>query len=114
MKTLLLGMTHGGDIPCGAAAWGEPSSAHSNRAGGGSLPPISVSRCQRQSVQASLMTRAILIAISIALIAGGLYLIIAELMWATSIDIKFVLTVIAGVASVTLGSTLLFVEKVFW
>jgi hypothetical protein len=57
------------------------------------------------------MTRAILIAISIALILGGLCLIGAALMWTTSIDIKFVLFVIAGVASITLGAILLLAEK---
>ena len=55
--------------------------------------------------------RATLIAISIALIIGGLYLIGFELMWATSIDTKFVLFVIVGVASTTLGGVLLLVEK---
>jgi hypothetical protein len=56
------------------------------------------------------MTRATLIAISIALIIGGLFLIGFELMWATSIDLKFVLFVIAGVASTTLGGILLSME----
>jgi hypothetical protein len=55
--------------------------------------------------------RATLIAISIALIVGGLYLIGFELMWAASIDTKFVLFVIVGVASTTLGGILLVVEK---
>ena len=55
--------------------------------------------------------RATPIAISIALIIGGLYLIGFELMWATSIDTKFVLFVIVGVASTTLGGVLLLVEK---
>jgi len=57
------------------------------------------------------MTRATLIAISIALIIGGLFLIGFELMWATSIDLKFVLFVIAGGAAVALGSIFLLVEE---
>jgi len=66
---IALATTPGGDIPCGAAAGGGPSSAH---------PLAAVLRPQFLFLGASLfrrvMTRAILIAISIALIAGGLYL----------------------------------------
>jgi hypothetical protein len=57
------------------------------------------------------MRRAILIAISIALIIGGFCLISFELMWASSLDTKFVLFVIVGVASSTLGAVLLSIEK---
>ena len=55
--------------------------------------------------------RATLIAISFALIIGGLYLLGFELMWAAPVDTKFVLLVIVGVASTTLGGILLLVEK---
>lgn len=75
--------------------------------GGGSRPQAGARFGERT---ANLM-RATLIAISIALIIGGLYLIGFELMWATSIDTKFVLFVIVGVASTTLGGVLLLVEK---
>jgi hypothetical protein len=57
------------------------------------------------------MRRAILIAISIVLIVGGFCLISFELMSASSLDTKFVLFVIMGVASSTLGAILLSMEK---
>ncbi len=59
------------------------------------------------------MRRAILIAISIALIIGGFCLMSFELMWAPSLDTEFVLFVIVGVASFTLGAVLLSMKHFF-
>jgi hypothetical protein len=104
----------------------EGSRRQRDTPGGGSLSPSVIFLIPRDDfllpdvdasllgiVGARLMARGILIWISAALIVGGVCLIGAELIWAPSVDIKFVLIVIVGGAAVTLGGALFLAEDFF-